>query len=75
MKKLKLLGVPALVLAGLSTLFTPSPANARVRVGVEFGAPYYAYPYGYYSYGYYPYGYAYVGRHGYYHYHHHRHWR
>jgi len=66
MKKLKLLGVPALVLAGLSTLFTPSPADARVRVGMEIGAPYYSY---------YPYGYAYVGPYGYYHYHHYRHYR
>jgi len=73
MKKLKLLGVPALVLAGLSTLFTPSPADARVRVGVEIGAPYYTYyPYGY---SYYPYGYAYVGPRGYYRYHHYRHYR
>ena len=63
MKKLKLLGVPALALAGLLTLFTPSPANAKVRwdVGVAVGSPYYA-PY--------PYGYTYVGP-----YYHHHHWR
>jgi hypothetical protein len=67
MKKLKLLGVPALILAGLATLFTPSPADARVRV--EIGAPYYTY------YPYYPYGYVYVGPHGHYYYHHYRHWR
>ena len=70
MKKLKLLGVPALVLVGLSTLFTPSPANAKVRVGVEIGAPYYTY----YPYGYYPYGYVYAGPHGHYRYHHYRHY-
>ena len=66
MKKLKLLGIPAVLLAGMLTLFTPSPANAKVRWGVEIGSPYYApYPYGY---G--PYGYVYGGP-----YWHHHHWR
>jgi hypothetical protein len=67
MKKLKLFGIPALLLAGAMTLFTPSPADARVRVGVAIGAPYYTYG---------PYGYAYYGGGPYYyHWHHYHHWR
>jgi len=64
MKLLKKLGIPAMALAGALAFFTPSPANAKVRVGVEIGAPDYT-----------PYGYTYVSPHGYYHWHHWRHYR
>jgi hypothetical protein len=83
MKLLRKLGVPAIALAGMMALFSPSSANARVRFGVSVGVPpVYTYPYPYYSpYYAYPYSYGYYG--GPYatfgwspHYHHvHRHWR
>jgi hypothetical protein len=55
---LKKLGIPTLALVAMLTLFSPPTANARVRVGVTVGSPYYyaypAYPAPYvYSYPYY----------------------
>jgi hypothetical protein len=62
MKILKKLGVPAIALAGMLTLFTSSPAKAKVRGGVEVGPVY---------------GYTYVGHHHYHHWHryHRYYWR
>lgn len=70
------LGVPAVALAGLMALFTPSPANAKVHfrigVGVEPAYPVYPYAYPYYGpYYSYPYGYYYGGHWGWGHVHHH----
>jgi hypothetical protein len=42
--RIKRLGVSAMLLVGLSVLFMPSPASARVRIGVTLGAPVYTYP-------------------------------
>lgn len=81
---LKKLGLPMIVLAGMLTLGSPKPADAKVHFGVTLGAP--AYPYAYcspydpycspyvypYNYGYgysYPYVYGGWGGHG----HHERH--
>jgi len=62
------------------SLISPHAANARVRVGVTVGSPYYytypAYPYGYVSS--YPYYYSYprsVYVYPRWHRHYHRHWR
>jgi len=59
------IGFPALALAAILAVVRPHPAEAKVRVGVFFGAPGYyvapyAYPYGYGypGYGLYPYPYA-----------------
>lgn len=38
---LKKLGIPTLALVAMLTLFSPPAANARVRVGVTVGSPYY----------------------------------
>jgi hypothetical protein len=68
---LRKLGVPAVALAGMLALFTPSHADARVRFGVGIGvAPYPVYPYYGPHYGY-PYGYVYGGGWGHGHYYHH----
>jgi hypothetical protein len=83
MKLLRKLGVPAMALAGVLMLFSPSSANARVRFGVRIGGPYpvYTYPYPYYDpYYAYPYGYTYGGPYatwgyGYHHHHFNRHER
>jgi hypothetical protein len=62
MKLLRKLGIPALALAGMLVIFSPSSANAKVRFGVQVGVPaypVYSYPYPYYDpYYAYPYGYA-----------------
>ena len=58
---LKKLGLPTLALVAMLTLFSPPMANARVRVGVTVGSPYY-YTYPAYSSPYvysYPYYYSY----------------
>ena len=63
---LRKLGVPVVALAGMLALFTPSHADAAVRLGVGIGVgPYAAYPYRYYGpyYGY-SYGNVYGGRWG-----------
>jgi hypothetical protein len=75
MKMLRKLGIPAVALAGMLALFTPSHADAKVRFGVQIGGPVYPYPY----YGpAYPYGYGYgpyvYWGHGYHH-HFHDHYR
>jgi hypothetical protein len=54
---LKKLGIPTLALVAMLTLISPPKANARVRIGVTVGSPYYytyqaPYPYVY-SYPYY----------------------
>lgn len=61
MKMLRKLGIPAMVLAGMLALFTPSHANAKIRFGVQIGGPAYpVYPYPYYDpYYTYPYSYSY----------------
>jgi hypothetical protein len=57
-------------LAGMLLFFNPSPADARIHVGVQIGRPYpvfpYSYPYSYdlYYYNYYPYGSTYVTPYG-----------
>jgi len=65
MKVLRKLGIPAMVMAGMLTLFSSTPAEARVRFGVGIGGPaypVYTYPDPYYNpYYAYPYGYTYVG--------------
>ena len=62
---LRKLGIPAVALAGMLALFTPSQADARVRFGIGIGVGPYAYPaytYSYPYYGpYYGYPYGYVG--------------
>jgi hypothetical protein len=58
---LKKLGIPTLALVAMLTLFSPAAANARVRIGVTVGSPYY-YTYPAYSSPYvysYPYYYSY----------------
>ena len=47
MKILRKLGIPAAIVAGALTLFSPSPANARVHFRVVAGGPYPAYGYVY----------------------------
>jgi len=54
---LKKLGIPTLALVAMLTLISPPTANARVRVGVTVGSPYY-YTYNPYVYSY-PYYYSY----------------
>ena len=63
MKLLRKLGIPAMALAGMMALFSPSSADAKVRFGVQIGVPpAYTYPYPYYSpYYAYPYSYGYYG--------------
>jgi hypothetical protein len=66
MKLLRKLGIPAIALAGMLALFSPSSADAKVRFGVQIGVPpVYTYPYPYYSPYYSPY-YAYPYSYGYY---------
>jgi hypothetical protein len=43
-KKLKRLGLPAMLLAGLLVVLAPAPASAKVHIGVTLGAPVYSYP-------------------------------
>lgn len=79
---LRKLGIPAVALAGMLALFTPSSADAKVHFGIGIGvSPYWSYPYQYPYYGPYYYGnpYVYGGGwgwgHGGYHYHYHGHHR